>query len=434
VALLHLEEQDRLATERWLDEGGHLGKGAVVEAKAARSRRPSRARARRRVLIVGGGVAGLETLLALRALAADRVDLAIASPEPRFVNRSMAVDQPFDRRRVRGLRLETIAAEFGAQWIHASVDRVEHERRVVVTTDRDEVPYDWLVLALGARPERAWHSEGVLTYHGGRDGPGYRLLLVRIHEGAVRRLAFVRPGGPSWPLLLYDLALKTAADCVSHGTRVELSLITPEEHPLGIFGPLASRLVRRLLDESGVTLHAGSYGAPGRAGTLEISPGRRRLAVDRIVTEPRLAGPRLRGVPCGADGFLRTDGHGRLAGLDDVFAAGDATAFPIKHGGLAAQQADAVAEAIACLAGADVDPQPFRPVLRSVLRSGGGTHYLRADISGRAGTDSTVSDEPLWWPPNRLCGRHLAPYLSSPTRRLSLIRRTAAPESCGSCS
>ena len=23
-----------------------------------------------------------------------------------------------------------------------------------------------------------------------------------------------------------------------------------------------------------------------------------------------------------------------------------------------------------------------------------------------------ISKEPLWWPPNRLCGRYLAPYLS----------------------
>jgi hypothetical protein len=42
---------------------------------------------RSRVLIVGGGVAGLETLLALRALAGDRVDITILAPELKFVNR-----------------------------------------------------------------------------------------------------------------------------------------------------------------------------------------------------------------------------------------------------------------------------------------------------------------------------------------------------------
>jgi sulfide:quinone oxidoreductase len=131
------------------------------------------------------------------------------------------------------------------------------------------------------------------------------------------------------------------------------------------------------------------------------------------VTEPRLVGPRLRGIPSGRDGFIDTDAHGRLAGLEDVFAAGDATAFPVKQGGLAAQQADAVAEAIASSVGADVDPQPFRPFLRGLLLTGGPARYLRADIGGGAGDDSTISEEALWWPPTKLSGRYLAPYLSS---------------------
>ena len=137
------------------------------------------------------------------------------------------------------------------------------------------------------------------------------------------------------------------------------------------------------------------------------------MRVDRVVTVPRLVGPRLRGIACGADGFIETDPHGRVAGLDGVFAAGDATAFPVKQGGLAAQQADAVAEAIAASVGADVDPRPFQPVLRGLLLTGGRARYLRADISGGAGDDSTISTEPLWWPPDKISGRYLAPYLSS---------------------
>jgi sulfide:quinone oxidoreductase len=128
---------------------------------------------------------------------------------------------------------------------------------------------------------------------------------------------------------------------------------------------------------------------------------------------PRLVGPSLRGIPSGRGGFIHTDAHGRVPGLDGVFAAGDATTFPVKQGGLAAQQADAVAEAIAASAGVDIDPQPFRPVLRGTLLTGGPTRYLRADISGAAGDDSIVSGEAIWWPPNKLCGRYLARYLSS---------------------
>jgi sulfide:quinone oxidoreductase len=344
------------------------------------------------VLIAGGGIAGLETLLALRALAADRVDITILAPDLKLVNRS---------------------AELDARWHRGALDRVEHERHRALTTDGDELPYDMLVLAIGARPHREWTSEGVMTHRGARDGPNYRLLLHQLREGRVKKLAFVKPAGASWLLPLYDLALMTAAECSERDlSEVELNLVTPEEQPLGIFGNPASAAIRRLLDDSGLTLHTSSYGVPRGPGWLDISPGGRRLFVDRIVTEPRLVGPRLRGIPAGRDGFIHTDAHGRLPGLDGVFAAGDATAFPIKQEGLAAEQADAVAEAIAASVGAEIDPQPFRPILRGLLRTGGPACYLRADISGQAGDDSTISSAALWWPPTKIAGRYLAPYLN----------------------
>jgi sulfide:quinone oxidoreductase len=367
-----------------------------------------------RILIVGGGVAGLETLLALRALAGSRVAITILAPELKFINRSMSVDQPFKPKRERGIRLQDTAVELDATWHRGALDRVEHTRRRVVTKAADELPYDKLVLALGARPERECQADHVLTYHGGRDGPSYRLLLHQLGQGRIKKLAFVKPAGASWPLPLYDLALMTAAHCAAHEhTEAELILVTPEEEPLGIFGGSVSAAIRRLLEQSKITLHTACYGIPRSFGVLEVSPGDRRMRVDRVVTEPRLTGPRLRGLACDHDGFIPTDPHGRVSGLDGVFAAGDATSFPVKHGALATQQADAVAEAIAAAAGAEVDPRPFHPVLRGVLLTGGHARYLRADISGGAGDDSTISEQALWWPPDKIAGRYLAPYLSS---------------------
>jgi sulfide:quinone oxidoreductase len=257
-------------------------------------------RGRPHVLIAGGGVAGLETLLALRALAADRVDITILAPELTFVNRSMSAQQPFKVQRRRGFRLEDTAAELGAHWHRGALDRVEHAQHRVVTRDRVSLSYDMLVLALGARPQREWHAEGVLTYRGGRDGPNFRMLLHQLREGRIEKVAFVKPAGASWPLPLYDLALMTAADGAAHDRpEVELSLITPEEEPLAIFGSRASAAISSILRDSGVTLHTCSYGQPGPPGRLDISPGHRSLVVDRIVTEPRLVGPSLRGIPSG---------------------------------------------------------------------------------------------------------------------------------------
>jgi len=383
--------------------------------------RPSNKPGRPRVLIAGAGVAGLEALLALRALAGDRVEITIVAPELKFLNRAMSVDQPFKPRRGHGIRLEELFAEFDARWVRADLDRIVHGHREAITRDGTSLSYDSLVVALGAHPEQ-WlsrpssHRGGshVLTYTGARDNPGVAQLLEGVKDGAVNRLAFVKPPGPSWPLPLYDLALMTAAESATPASsQVELSLVTPEEEPLGIFGNVASAEIRRLLKESGVTLHSASYGEPVRPGWLEISPGNRGIEVDGVVTEPRLAGPRIRGLPCDRDGFVHTDAHGRVPALERVYAAGDATTFPVKHGGLAAQQADAVAEAISASAGIEIDPQPLRPVLRGVLLTGGPPRYLRSDISGALGDDSTISGEALWWPPNKLAGRYLGPYLSS---------------------
>ncbi len=285
--------------------------------------------ARRHVLIAGGGVAGLETLLALRALAPDRLDVTIMAPDLKFVNRSMSAQQPFNVQRGRGFRLEDAAAELGARWHRGALDRVVHAQHRAVTRQRASLSYDMLVLALGARPRREWDTEGVLTYRGGRDGPSYRMLLHQLREGRIERVAFVKPAGASWPLPLYDLALMTAADCAAHNREdVELSLITPEEEPLGVFGHEASAAIRAILAESGVRLHTGSYGTPGSPGWLDITPVQRSLAVDKIVTEPRLVGPSLRGIPSGSEGFISTDQHGRVPGIEDVFAAGDARAGP----------------------------------------------------------------------------------------------------------
>ena len=91
-----------------------------------------------------------------------------------------------------------------------------------------------------------------------------------------------------------------------------------------------------------------------------------------------------------------------------VWAAGDAIAFPIKQGGLASQQALAAAEAIAARAGADVKPQPFRPVLRGVLLTGRGKSWMRKSPDSEEGETERRA---LFWPPTKIAGRYLSPYL-----------------------
>jgi sulfide:quinone oxidoreductase len=134
------------------------------------------------------------------------------------------------------------------------------------------------------------------------------------------------------------------------------------------------------------------------------------LATDAVVALPALDGPRVPGLGHDAAGFLPTDAHGRVAGVDRVLAAGDATTFPIKQGGLATQQADAAVEDIAHRIGIGPPPEPFRPVLRGKLLTGDESINLRTDVAGGGG-EGVASLDVLWWPPQKISGRYLAPFL-----------------------
>jgi sulfide:quinone oxidoreductase len=117
-------------------------------------------------------------------------------------------------------------------------------------------------------------------------------------------------------------------------------------------------------------------------------------------------------LPLGELGFIRVDRFGQVPDAGPIYAAGDATEFPVKHGGLAAQQADTAAESIAALAGAQCTPEPFDPVIYGMLLTDDKPLYLSAQITGGHGFSSEVSDTPTWSPPEKIHAKYLAPYLA----------------------
>jgi sulfide:quinone oxidoreductase len=361
-----------------------------------------------RVLIAGGGVAALEALLALRHLAEDRVSIELIACEPQFWYRPLAVAEPFKLARVRGLDLSDLADQCGAGLTLGAVESVDAERHRVRTVVGAEFEYDVLLIAIGARPVPA--VPGALTFRGPADTHTFSALLADLEREAARSVAFALPGTVGWPLPVYELALQTAGLLVRRGADVRVVLVTPEESPLHLFGPTASAAVSDLLADRGIELRLGSYPVAFANGSLSLTPGE-SVAVDRVVALPRLEGVRIMGIPQDADGFISIDDHARVRDVADVFAAGDATAFPIKQGGLAAQQADAAAESIAAAAGVEIQPRAFHPVLRGLILTGGPALFARADLAG-VDEPSLSGTEPLWWPPGKIVGHYLAPFLA----------------------
>jgi sulfide:quinone oxidoreductase len=376
-----------------------------------------------RVVVAGGGVAGIEALLALHALGGDRVEVTLADARPDFVYRPMKAAEPFARGHAAHYPLAAIARDTRANLVADTVVAVDRDARLARTASGDELRYDALLLATGARTVPAF--EHALTWDDSSDPDQLGGLLRDVEQGYVRRLAFVVPAGPGWPLPAYELALMTARLGRDAQTRPQITLITPEVAPLAVFGSRATAAVKAELAAAGVGFHGSAYVEiePGHAATIVVHPGMRRIEVDRVVALPQLLGRAPAGVPADADGFVHVDAHCKVTQTDGIWAAGDGIAFPVKFGGLAAEQADAAAEAIAAVAGADIVPQPFQPVLRGRLLTSRGERYLHHVPGGGAGD---VADHALFWPPGKIAGRRLAPYLAARDDAAYLGREPAA--------
>jgi sulfide:quinone oxidoreductase len=355
-----------------------------------------------RVLIAGAGVAALEAALGFQALAGAEVEVELLGAEHHFWYRPLAVGEAFDLGEATRYELPALAAAAGAVFTRGELRAVDDGRGVADTTV-GEVRYDYLLIAVGATPVSA--VPGGLTFRGPADTDQLRSLLAELAAGKVRRVAFVAPTRVTWTLPLYELALLTANHVAAeHIEDVELTVVTPEPEPLGLYGRRASLDVRLALEQHGVRLRTAATPLEHRDGVLRVAP-LGNVEADRVIALPRLRGATLEGVPQTAAGFIQIDAHAQVRGLDRAYAAGDIVDFPVKHGGIAAQLADAAASSIAARAGAPVEPEPFRPALEAVLLTGDKAHLLPPRPGG--GADTALS-----WSPAKIVSRYLSPFLA----------------------
>ena len=366
-----------------------------------------------RVVIAGGGLAALEGVLALRAVAGEAVTVEVVATERDFVVEALSVAAPFLAGEVRRYPLGELVAAAGGILRRARVISVDSARHAVAT-DEGEVSYDALLLALGADSKPA--LEGALTFRGPEDEQALADLLDAVVAGSTRRLAFVLPPAPTRELPLYELALETQSYLADRGAHDVVSTIfTPERSLFSALGPGAGDELSQLLADRSIHLVTSAEITGYSRGKLLLGDGR-SIPADHVVAMARLEGRHVPGIPSDADGFVPVDDHCRVLGIEDVYAAGDMTSFPLRHGGIASQQADAAVDAIAFTLGVPIDPAPFRPVLRGQLLTGLFPRYLRLDPDDPGQTLSTVAP---WWPPAKIVGRYLTPFLA---RRLGIAR------------
>lgn len=365
-----------------------------------------------RVLIAGGGVAGLEAAIALHELVGDGAEAEICSPREDFVYRPFAVAAPYGHSRPLRYGLAGLAERCGARFRLASIASVDPAARRAGTHDGEELDYDYLLVACGARA--LWAVPGTVPFWGVFEEGGVQGIVREMRDGALRRVIFTMPGISSWSLPLYELALLAGAELAkARVADTRLTVVTPEEAPLQLFGRRAGEEVAGLLAERGIEVVAGTHPVKYEDGALSVAPGD-PLEADAVISLPRLEGRQIEGIPDDENGFVVTDAFGWVQGLEHVLAAGDVTSFAVKQGGIATQQADLAVEAIAADLGVGEPPQPLDPVLRAVLWTGGEPRYLYGRPAGGHGEVSGLSKEAEWATEedDKIIARFMNPFLA----------------------
>jgi sulfide:quinone oxidoreductase len=351
-----------------------------------------------RVVVAGGGIAALEVLAGLRALAGDRVAATLVAPVSTFSFRPLSTAVPFTFRGERTRTLSELADGLRARFVHDGLAQVDESRSRILTHKGDLISYDAIVVAVGARVRRG--SPGTRTWTRGPEGRSlFSGLLRDLESGAVRSAAFVVPRESAWPVDGYELALVASLATTRRDAAVKLRLVTAEDAPLDAFGPAVGEAVAGELTRAGIELI-----------TRRDARGSVGVDADRALFLPEVHGPAVAGLPHDSRGFIPVDAHARTRDGERSFAAGDATALSLKHSAISASQATAAAEAIAAEAGADVTPTPWSSVLHGLLTV---PPHFPAERGSPWLSDGEPMTHCLWWPPGHVAGRFLAPYLAA---------------------
>ncbi len=369
-----------------------------------------------RVLIAGGGVGALEAAIALRDLAGDRVEVAIHSPREDFVYRPFAVAAPYGASRGMRYDMRSLAERCEATFHCGSIASVDGERQRARTHDGEEIAYEHLIVACGSRLLAG--VPGAVTFWGVADDARVEEVVRDLREQRLRRVAFTMPGGVTWALPMYELALLAGSELAKAGIEdASLIVVTPEDSPLHLFGLRASQRVGELLAARGIEVIAGATPVRYEGGRLSVSPGA-EVEADAVISMPHIEGRQIGGVPHDPNGFVAIDEHCRIRGMRHGFAIGDVTSFPVKQGGIATQQADVAAEAIAAELGCEVPAEALDPTLRGVLWTGAEPLYLSGYLAGGHGETSIASDTPPWEGAERdkIVGRYLTPFFDQASR------------------
>ncbi|MEU5983857.1 FAD-dependent oxidoreductase [Streptomyces sp. NPDC047434] len=342
-----------------------------------------------RVVVVGAGMAGVQTAVALREQGfTGPVTLIGAEPHQPYdrpplskaVLLGKAEDSAFD------VDFEALGIGLRLGLDVTGLRAADHE----IDTEAGPVPYDVLVLATGARPVTLPGTEGVPGVHLLRtldDAARLKPVLERRHDIVVV--------GAGWIGAEFTTAAREAGCAVT--------VVEAAERPL--FGALPAEVAAPMAGwyaESGAELLTHARVAAVEPGRVVLADGR-HLPADAVVVgigaRPATDWLDGSGIALDAGGSITADARLRTS-LPDVYAVGDCASFPsarygerllVHHWDNALQGPRTVAADIVGDAPEEYDPVPYfwseqfgRFVQYAGHHTGAGDLVRRGDPAGAA--------------------------------------------------
>jgi NADH dehydrogenase FAD-containing subunit len=333
---------------------------------------------RTRIVILGAGFAGLESAFLLRMRLRDEADLTVVSEREEFTFRPNTIYVPF------GADPDDLVVDLEGPFRRRHVDFVQGSVRGVDPSAREveldggrRVGYDKLVIATGAsmRPEEIpglvehaatiWTPQSML---GVRER--FEQVAARARDGEHSRVLFLIPPNNKCAGPLYEIVMMFETWLRRGAIRdhVDITWSTFEQSYIQAFGPRLHEVVTDEFSTRGIDGHTGEEVTEVAAGEARYADGSTRAFDDLIAFPPYVSAVRFEELPCDDRGFIETNPDTRqVAGLDDVYAPGDAGDFPVKQAFLAFLQADTVAEHVASTVGTHAFEKPFDPVSMCIM-------------------------------------------------------------------
>jgi len=387
-------------------------------------------RSARRVVVLGGGFAGLETAFLLKHRLREAVDVHLVTDQPNFLFRPNTIYIPFGSNPDQLLiPLREPAHRQQIALIEGAVEGVETGARLVHLRQHPPIAYDDLVIATGAAVRPA-EIPGLETHAFSLWTPADMLRLrrelervvERAERGKPARLLFLIPPHNQCAAPLYELVFMTDSWLRRHHLRdlVSITLATAESSYVQVFGSRLHEMVTAEFLDRSISGHRGWAVREIRPHQAVFSNGE-SLGFDSLIAfPPQVAAVSYRELPLDERGFIRTElGSRRVEGVPGIYAPGDAGDFPVKQAFLAFLQADAVAEAITASVQGTEPRVVFDPITMCVIEQFDKAMFAQVplrltgdplrpvEVRPDAGEEYKVGVSPLWRFGKKLLGVYL---------------------------